>query len=112
MALAKNYSLTRTDFGTLTATRSTRGLNLNGMQVEIIRASKLTGDTTGTLALSGVQRPNKVYVVPVTNSAGTVLTSAPPTADVAFTHNSNTSINVSGLGNWTIADFYVCGRSY
>jgi len=112
MAFSKNYSIERTDIGAMTGFPGGRGLQLNGFQVEIVRATKLTGDTSGSFDLEGVQRPNKIYVIPVTDSSGAVKTAIPAIAEVSFTHTDNDTVSVSGLGDWTKADFLVCGRSY
>lgn len=95
MSLAKNYSLDRIDFGSVTKTPLTRGLVLNGMQVEIVRVTKLTGDTTGSVALSAVQRPNAVYAIPIVDS-GTQGTAQVETAVIVGT------VGGSGAGNVTV----------
>jgi hypothetical protein len=112
MALTKDFSFDRTDIGTVTKTPLSRGLVINGYQVEIVQVKKSTGDTTGSFDLTGIRRPVKVICRPITNSSGTVLTSEPTLVDTAFTHTDNDTIAVSGLGNWTIAEMFVLGRSF
>ncbi|MBX3288368.1 MAG: hypothetical protein KF855_03390 [Acidobacteria bacterium] len=112
MALAKNFAIERTEIGTLTGTPNTRGVVLNGYQTEWVRATKLTGDTSGSFDLESIQRPTKVYAWPLTDSSGTLLTSQPALVEVSFTHTDHDTIAVSGLGDWTAAIFIVCGRSF
>jgi hypothetical protein len=111
MALAKVDSLTRAEVGTATSTPLTRGLVLNGRQVEVVYVTKLTGDTSGSFDLSNVQRPSDVYVIPVRDSAGANVASLAMTA-ATFTHTDNDTVAVSSLGDWTVAVFLVLGRSY
>lgn len=112
MALAKNFSIERTEIGTMTGTPGTRGIVLNGFQTELVRVTKLTGDTSGQIDLEAIQRPAKVYAIPLTNSSGTILTAQPTLSEVSFAVVDADTITVSGLGDWTAAFLIVCGRSY
>lgn len=113
MAFAKVDSLTRAEVGasTATATPSTRGFVLNGRQNELVFVTKLTGDTTGTLDLSAVQRPTHIYVIPTRDSAGANVTSLAMTP-VTYTHTDADTVALSSLGTWTVAILVVSGRSY
>lgn len=111
MALAKVDSLTRAEVGTATSTDLTRGLILNGKQVEVVYVTKLTGDTSGSFDLSNVQRPDEVYVIPVRGNAGANVGSLAMAA-ATFTRTDNDTVAVSSLGDWTVAVFLVLGRSY
>ncbi len=111
MALSQQFAVTRPDIGDALSTPNTRGLVYNGMQVEMVYIKKLTGDTTGNITLGGVQRPAQVFVVPTFDSAGAEVV-ADGVAAVTFTHTDNVTIALSGLGNWTRAVLFVCGRSY
>jgi hypothetical protein len=112
MPFVKKDSVNRADFGTVTNTPLTRGLLLNGKQVEMISVTKATGDTTAaSLALSSVQRPVEVIAVPVNDSAGAAITSINPVA-VTFSRTNDSTIALSGLGDWTAAMLLVTGRAY
>jgi hypothetical protein len=110
MALAKASSKTRDEFGILTGTPLTRGLVLNGFQIELVRVTKLTGDTSGSFDVEDVERPARVFVLIIADSAGAVVAD-PTLAEVAFTHTDDNTIALSALGDWTAADLLVCGRS-
>ena len=111
MALSANFAITRDEIGTLIGTRLSRGLVLNGRQVELVRITKLTGDTSGSFDVVDVFRPYQVFSIPLTDSSGTIVTAQPTLAEVAFTHTDDNTIAVSGLGDWTAAYFIVTGRS-
>jgi hypothetical protein len=111
MALSQQFTVTRPDIGDALSTPNTRGLVYNGQQVEMVFIKKLTGDTTGSITLGGVQRPAQVFVVPTFDNAGAEIT-ADGVASVTFTHTDNVTIALSGLGTWTRAVLYVCGRSF
>jgi hypothetical protein len=113
MALAKVDSLTRAEVGASTATAvpSTRGFVLNGRQNEFVLVTKLTGDTTGSIDLSGIQRPTHVYVIPTRDGAGVNVDELLMTP-VTYTHTDADTIALSDLGDWTVAIFVVSGRSY
>lgn len=111
MSLSKVDSVPRGDWATVTKTSGSRGLVINGKQVEKIIVSKLTGDTSGSVALSSIHRPNDVFVLPVLDSSGAVVTTG-VLAAVAFTKTNDTTIAVSALGDWTTAILFVTGRSY
>jgi hypothetical protein len=111
MALAKVDSLTRAEVGTATSSDYTRGLVLNGRQVEVVYVTKLTGDTTGSFDLSNVQRPTEIYVIPVRDSAGANVASLAMTA-ATFTRTDDDTVALTALGTWTVAVFLVLGRSY
>lgn len=113
MAFSKDFSIDRVNLTTAFGTgRSGRGLVLNGAQTELVKVKKLTGDTTGSLDLTAIRRPKAVYCIPLTDSAGAVLTAEPTVVAVTFTHTDYDTIAVSGLGDWTAAYFIVTGRSF
>jgi hypothetical protein len=111
MALAKVDSLTRAEVGTATSTALTRGLVLNGRQVEIVYVTKLTGDTSGSFDLSNVQRPDELYVIPLRTSAGANVASLAMTA-ATYTMTDVDTVAATSLGDWTVAIFLAVGRSY
>jgi len=111
MALSIVDSFKRSEVGAAISTPGTRGLVLNGYQVELALAAKSTGDTTGNVTLTGIQRPKKVYVVPTRGSSGANV-SAIAFTEVAFTHTDNTTIALSDLGDWTVGMLYICGRDF
>lgn len=111
MAFAKVDSLTRAEVGTATSTNYSRGLVLNGRQVEVVLATKLTGDTSGSFDLSNVQRPDEVYVIPLRDDSGADVEAFAMTA-ATFTRTDNDTVAVTSLGDWTTAVFLVLGRSY
>lgn len=110
MALAKKFSLVRSVLAALFAPQG-RGLMLDGKQVEIITVTKLTGDTTGSVALSGIQRPREIYILPINDNAGAALTAAAPVL-ATYTLTNDTTIALTGLGSWTSAVLLVTGRSF
>lgn len=99
MALTKVYSRTRDDFGIVTGNRSGRGLVLEGKQVEEIMVTKDTGDTSGNVDLSDVQRPNKVLFLPIDKADGTEDTGDVATGNVLIAGASGSidSITVGGV---------------
>jgi hypothetical protein len=111
MALSANFSITRDEIGAMIGTLLSRGLVLDGRQVELVRISKSTGDTTGSFDLEDVHRPYRIFVIPLTNSSAALLTAQPTLAEVAFTHTDDDTVAVTGLGDWTAAYFIVTGRS-
>lgn len=111
MAFAKVDSLTRAEVGTALSTPLTRGLVLNGEQVETILVTKLTGDATGSVDLSNVKRPSKIWVIPTRDSLGANVASLAMT-EVTFTRTDNDTCALTGLGDWTVAVLLVVGRSY
>lgn len=111
MALAKVDSLTRAEVGTFLNSPQTRGLVLEGQQVELILVTKLTGDTTGSVALSNVKRPSAVYVIPTRDLAGANSAALTP-ATVTFTRTDDSTIALTALASWTVGILLVVGRSY
>lgn len=111
MALAKVDSLTRAEVGTMTSTPLTRGLVLNGEQVEMVLVTKLTADTSGSVDLSNVKRPSKIYVIPTRDNAGANAAALTPAA-VTFTRTDDDTVALSSLGTWTVGILLVVGRSY
>lgn len=111
MALATVFSIKRSDYGTVTSTPYTRGKVLNGFQTEEQVVTKLTGDTSGTITLNSVRKPSIVTLVVLNDSAGAAQASLSQTS-VTFAIASDTTINVSSLGNWTRALLTIQGRSY
>lgn len=111
MALAKVDSLTRAEVGTAISTPLTRGLVLNGEQVEVILVTKLTADATGDIDLSNIKRPSKIWVIPTRDTAGANVASLAMT-EVTFTRTDDDTCALSGLANWTVAILLVTGRSY
>jgi len=111
MAITQNFSLTRNEV--VAATKSGgRGLVLNGQQVEMIRITKLTGDTTGgPITPEGVLRPNKVYVLPTADAAGAAISVEPTITEAIVAQTTGNTFTLSGLGTWTAAYLLVCGRS-
>jgi hypothetical protein len=112
MSLTTNYNIGRNDLQAVLLEGSTRGLILDGYQVEMVRVTKLTGDASGNVTLDEVKRPHRVLAVPLTDSAGTAITTEPTAVDVAFVHVDNVTITISSLGNWTSAMLLVTGRSF
>jgi len=111
MALAKVFSITRANYGTVTSTPQTQGKELNGLQTEEMVVSKLTGDTSGSVDLSAVRRPYAVTLVVLNDNAGAAQATLSQTT-VTFTHTDDDTIALSGLGNWTRAILTIQGRSY
>lgn len=111
MALTKTDSLTRAEVGTALNSPYTRGLILNGEQVEVILVVKLTGDTTGSVDLSNVKRPSKIWVIPTRDTAGANSASL-AMSEVTFTRTDDDTCALSSLGTWTVAILLVVGRSY
>jgi hypothetical protein len=100
MALAKVYSRTRNDLATLASIgEPTRGFTLNGNQVEMVVCTKDTGDTSGSFDLTKVRRPNRVYFLPLDNSAGTEDIGAPATgtATIAGASGSVDGMEINGV---------------
>lgn len=89
----------------------TRGLVLDGQQVEVILVTKLTADTSGSVDLSNVKRPTAVYVIPTRDTAGANSTALTPAA-VTFTRTDDDTLALSSLANWTVGILLVIGRSY
>jgi len=115
MALAQVFSVTRADLGTQFSTPQTRGLVFNGMQTEQIFLTKAEADTSGTIDLTAVRRPNFAFLIALSaedSNGDLVFATQKELAPVAFTHSDNDTIAVSGLGEWTSALLFVCGRSY
>lgn len=111
MALAKVFSIVRSNYGTVTSTPYTRGKVLNGYQTEEMVVTKLTGDATGSVDLSSIRRPAAVTLVVLNDSAGTAQATLSQTS-VTFTNTDDDTIAMSGLGNWTRALLTIQGRSY
>lgn len=111
MALAKVDSLTRAEVGTAISTPLTRGLILNGQQVEVVLVTKLTGDTSGSIDLSNIKRPDKIYVIPTRDTAGANVASLAMT-EVTYTRTDDDTCALTSLANWTVAILLVTGRSY
>ena len=110
MAFATVFSIKRSDVGTVTNTPLTRGLVLNGFQTEEQVVTKLTGDTTGTLNLSTLNRPSAVYALVLNDSAGAAQASL-SISSVTFVHVDADTVTLSGMGNWTRALLIVTGRA-
>jgi len=111
MAFANVFTAKRSDYGTLTNTPGTRGLVLNGYQIEEQVCSKLTGDAAGNITMTTVRRPYKVYAMVLKDNAGADQ-AALSMVELTFTNTSDTVIALSGLGNWTRALIRILGRNY
>lgn len=108
MALSVVFRVTSSDYGTVTKTPQTAGPRLNITPVEEVIVSKLTGDTSGTVTLNNVLLPTSVVGMVLADSAGAQVSSLTLFAPT-FAINSNGSITISGLGNWTRALLKVRG---
>jgi len=111
MAFANVFTAKRSDWGTLSNTPGTRGLIMNGFQMEQQVCSKLTGDATGNVTMAAIRRPYKVYALVLKDNAGADQATL-SLVELTFTNTSDTVIALSGLGNWTRAMIYILGRSY
>ena len=111
MALAVNYNVTGNDWATLFDTPSGRGLMINNQEAATCQVTKLTGDTNGTLALTSIDDPIKIVAVITRDNAGAAVNTK-TTAVITFAKTATRkSFALTGLGNWTVATFYVTGRS-
>jgi hypothetical protein len=110
MAYAKLYHIGKAANATLTSTPQSRGMVLNGQQVEEIVHTKLTGDTTATVVLVGITRPSAVFVEPLIDSAAAAVDTDTRVA-VTFAQVSARTIAVSALGDYTRGRFIVLGRA-
>lgn len=115
MALSTEYNVVRTDIGAVQGgplgTDQTRGLIVGDMQSEVVMVTKLTGDTTGSVDLSFIQRPVYAFVLVINDNLGALVTTKTLT-QVTFTHTDLDTIALSGLGNWTNALLFVLGRGF
>lgn len=115
MALANVYTSKRSDIGAIAGipfvTPNTRGMILNGYQTESQVVTKLTGDATGNITLGSIRRPAAVFVEVLKDNAGADQTTL-SLVNVAFTHTNDTTIALSGLGNWTRGRLVILGRAY
>jgi len=111
MAFANVFNVKRSDWGTVISTPNTRGLIFNGYQMEQQVCSKLTGDATGNVTLQTIRRPARVFALVLKDNAGADQATL-SLVELTFTHTNDTTIALSGLGNWTRAIIYILGRSY
>jgi hypothetical protein len=111
MAYAKLYHIGRAANATLTSTPYSRGMVLNGQQVEEIVHTKLTGDTTATLTLVGITRPSAVFVEPLIDSAAAAVNTDTRVAVTFAPSATARTITVSSLGDYTRGRFIVLGRA-
>ncbi len=102
MAFTKRFSQTRKTFADATGSESTRGLVLNGNQVEKLRLSKLTGDTSGDLELSSVFRPSEIFANPILDNAGALVIES-GLVKVSYAHVDYNTVTLSGLGGCPVA---------
>lgn len=111
MALAATFDATREDWATITATPQARGLMLLEQQTDVVILTKLTGDTAGSIDLTGVQNITGVYLFAINDSAGSAVTDLTLVAPTYTVTDFNT-IAFTGLGDWTRAVAFVLGRNY
>jgi hypothetical protein len=111
MAYTKLYAIGRSANATLTSTPQSRGMVLNGQQVEEIVHTKLTGDTTATVTLVSITRPSAVFVEPLIDAAAAAVDTDTRVAVTWAPSATARTFTVSSLGTYTRGRFIVLGRS-